>query len=294
MIWFWLTLSSIFCFSSASIIEKFIIEKHLPNYMIVTILSEIFYIISIMFLLFFVKIIIPPTNILLITLGAGILYFLAFIFYFKAVKLEEISRISSLILSFNPLFVVLIAFIFLGEILTLNNYIGITLIIIASILISLRKKIKFELSPAFLLILFCALGIAAKGIMIKYVLDYINVWNAIFWEGVGAFLMASPFILFYHKPLLKTILTNKKPVIYMSIPSIASVIGDILLVFALSYQFVSLVASVGATQPIITFSLMVLISIFAPRILKEEIKRSTLITKAIAIVISIVGVLLVI
>jgi len=64
------------------------------------------------------------------------------LFYFKAIKIEEISRVVPL-LSFSPLFVLIFDAIFLGEVFTSLQYLEIFSLVVGVFLISvkiLKKK----------------------------------------------------------------------------------------------------------------------------------------------------------
>lgn len=293
MIWFLLALTGVLFYTWSTIFDKYVISKRIPNAIVVTITERMFKIPIIFLLPFFIQIIIPPSNILLILLISGLIHFLSVFLYYKAIKKEEVSRTITLIHSLYPLFTLLIALVVLGEILTIQRYFGIFLIIIGSILISFKKMTKLEFSPALLLTILCALGIATQAVMIKYVLNYISAWDVIFWESLAVFLVTSIFIPIYRKSF-GLISKDKKSMIYIAVASITAVIGYFLITFAISYQFVSLVTSVESLQPIITFLIIIPISIFIPKFLKEEIKKSTLIIKLFATIMSVIGVLLII
>ena len=68
----------------------------------------------------------------------GLMPVIAFWFYSKALLVEEISRIITLF-QLIPLFVTILSVIFLNEILGLEKYLGIAIIVAASILISYKK-----------------------------------------------------------------------------------------------------------------------------------------------------------
>ena len=75
----------------------------------------------------------------LFAMAVGLMPLLAFWFYSKALMVEEISRITPLF-QFIPIFVVLLSVIFLNEILSVQRYFGVAIILIASVLISYRNS----------------------------------------------------------------------------------------------------------------------------------------------------------
>ncbi len=58
---------------------------------------------------------------------------------------------------------------------------------------------------------------------------------------------------------------------------------------AISSGLVSLVAAISSLEPFFVFVFALLLSLFVPRILKEDIGKRAIITKALAIILIIVG-----
>jgi drug/metabolite transporter (DMT)-like permease len=104
----------------------------------------------------------------------GVLPIMAFWFYSKALLVEEISRLITLF-QLIPVFVALLSAIFLNEILGLQKYFGIAIIVIASMLISFKFKYMITFS----------LIIAIYSILEKFLLRYFEFWSLFFWNVVG-------------------------------------------------------------------------------------------------------------
>lgn len=287
-------MASVFIFASLNILEKHIMSKHLSNPIIATIIGEIIVFMATLPILFLKDITIPPMTILLITVLSGFVYFIAIVSYWKAVSLEEISRVIGMNHPLYALFTVMLAVIFLNEALSPIKYVGMALIILASGIISLKSGTKLRISKALLMIIICALFLSIHSILIKYVLSDLSIWNVFFWSNVGTF-FAVPFIIpFYYNNVKNTIKKNKKAVFYLGISSVGSLIAGLLIIFALSYGHVSLVTTVESTQPILTLLMAMLVSVFAPKILKEELKGSSVLVKLVAISMGVVGIILLI
>jgi len=123
----------------------------------------------------------------LFAMGIGFMPLLAFWFYSKALMVEEISRITPLF-QFIPIFVVLLSVIFLNEILSVQRYFGVTIIIIASILISYRNsKSGKSLSSALKFMIPFSVVLAVHAILEKFLLSYIDYWSLFFWNILGSF-----------------------------------------------------------------------------------------------------------
>ena len=106
----------------------------------------------------------------------GLMPLLAFWFYSKALMVEEISRITPLF-QFIPIFVVLLSVIFLNEILSVQRYFGVAIILIAAVLISYRNsKSGKYLSSALKFMIPFSLVLSVHAILEKFLLSYIDYW----------------------------------------------------------------------------------------------------------------------
>src|SRR3989338_2782179 len=83
-----------------------------------------------------------PWSYALIAVVAGMIYLLAEYFYYKGAQLEEISRVISLIY-LDPLFTAVFSAIFIGEIFSVQKYIGVFLLVIGAVIIAYRKSSGF-------------------------------------------------------------------------------------------------------------------------------------------------------
>lgn len=108
MSWALLTISAAFIFAITSIIDKFLLTKWIKNpIVLVLILSGVGLLFGLNIYLFYGFSFLSGFNIAL-ALIAGVIYFFGEIFYYKAVKLEEISKVVPLVF-LSPLFVLLLA-----------------------------------------------------------------------------------------------------------------------------------------------------------------------------------------
>jgi len=146
--WIFFSILAALCWAIVNIVDKYILTKWVRNPLIpVIILGIIGLIASIIVYFIYGFSYLSYFNIFLAFI-AGIFYLLMSIFYFKAVKIEEISRVSPLFY-LSPLFILFFAAIFLGEVFTPLKYLGIFLLVFGAILISSRNLSKISLGRAF-------------------------------------------------------------------------------------------------------------------------------------------------
>ena len=233
-----------------------------------------------------------PVNITL-AFAAGILYILMAIFYFKAAKIEEISRIIPLFY-LAPLFILILATIFLGEVFTPIKYLGIALLIIGAVFISSKNFVKISLGKPFWFMILATLSIAGNQVITKYLLDFADFWTIFAYTRIGSVFILVPIFYFSFKDLVSTIKEHgKKTVIVMSANETLNLVGVLFITIAASVGFITLVNSLSSIQPFFVLLFTVMLSVFYPKILKEEIGKSTLLKKTIAIILMFIGALLI-
>ena len=229
---------------------------------------------------------------IVLAIVAGIFYILAAVLYFRAAKIEEISRIVPLFY-LSPVFITILAAIFLAEVFTPVTYIGIALLIIGSILIS-SKRLKINPGSAFWLMILASLSISFTAIITKYLLNFAEFWTIFSYQSIGAFLTTIPVFYFSLPHLLSTIKKHgKKAVVVMSLNEIFNTMGVLLIILAASLGPVTLISALSSLEPFFVLTFSVILSLFLPKILKEEIDKSTVLLKVVAIALMFVGVVLI-
>ncbi len=293
MLWVYFTILSAIAWSITNIIDKYTLDKYVRNPMIGTIFMGCIGLIAAFITSQIIEFLIPTTDLIILLLMGGITYTAAVVFYFKAIVIDEVSRVTSLF-SLTPIFVLILATIFLGEIFTVQKYVGIILIVVGSFIISIKRGDKLELSKSLSLMVLSTIFFSLNNIVSKYALGSLDYWNVFIWMRIGAFLPIPLLLYFYRKQTLEVLTQKPKGGIYLGIAEIMNIIGVILFTIALSYGFVSLVAALGKIQNFIVLIFATLISVFIPRIIKEELKGSTISQKFIAISLMVAGSILII
>jgi len=222
----------------------------------------------------------------------GIMPLLAFWFYSKALMVEEVSRITPLF-QFIPIFVVLLSALFLGEILSVQKYFGIGLIVLTSILISYRKSENGKsMSSAFKLMIPFTGIIAVYSVLNKYLLGYLDYWSLFFWMMIGSW-FGVVFMMAFSKPRKEFVKNvpklGKRTFFVVFMGEGTYILGTICSLIATSLGYISLVSVLSGLQHFFVFIYMLLLSLFVPTILKEEINRNVVALKIVAIVLMFVG-----
>ena len=276
MEWFLIALIAPMLWAILNIVDKYFLTKLVKNAVSYQILIALFDSIVILPLFLFVNISFAfPWFILSILLSVVISFI--FIFYNKAMIIEETSRVV-IMFYLNPLFALILAYVFLGETLNLSKYIGILFLVSSSILISYREsKGKFKVSAALGYVLIISIAWAASNIFTKYVFNFIDYFSFLFWTVIGylicgLILLCTPkfrkdFFNDMHK-------ANKKKVIFWRLFSVVLYYIALLSFYiAISKESVSLVSAVPSLQPLFVLIYTIILSLFMPKILSEKISN---------------------
>jgi drug/metabolite transporter (DMT)-like permease len=294
--WFFLSLAGAASMAVTGVIDKFVIGKYVRNplvYLVALVVLQQVFVVPI--LVYAGWGFVYPESIY--AMVAGFAQVILWAAYLQALQIEETSRVAALVYVF-PVFVFLGAFVFLGETLTAKDYAGGFLLVSSAFLVSYRPAKKGEsvvFSPALKYMAVFWVFTASYALAAKYLLAVMNEWHLILWTSLGGFMMVLP--------LLGWGTIRKEVSEYLRIsPYIFSVLmadelfdflGRSAFIFAYSLGSVALVSSVSALQPFITLFYVVLLGLFVPGILPEEMDRRTIALKIAAILLIVAGVYLV-
>lgn len=294
MLWVIFSILAALCWAIVNTVDKYIITKWVKT-PIVPLVVMGFIDIIVAVLIFALKGFSELSYFyILLTLLAGGIYVGASFVYFKAIKKDEISRLVPLY-QLEPLFVLLLATIFLGEFFIPLKYLGIFLLVAGSFLISYRpsKGIKFGRSIKFMI--FAVFIFAVNAVFIKYLLNFADYWTIFSYARIGSFLALVPVIYFSIPELKETVRKHgKKTLAIMSANSVLNVLGVFFITIAASLGFITLVRALTSLQPFFVLLFAIILSIFFPKILKEDINKKTIVLKVIAIILLIAGALIIV
>ena len=290
MLWPILVLISAFIYSLVNIIDKVAISKEFKDPILATFIYGVIALISFGSIGFFVDVGVSYL-VLILSLLTGVLSCGGVYLYYYILKKVEVSSFMPL-LSVSPIFVLILAFIFLGERLSAMNYIGIAVLIGGAIMISLNEhKLKLGFNKLFLLTFGVILIFAVGAVLIKFLTFSASVWQILFWGGIGSGIITLPLILFPHPHIRKR---AKKGVEHLILSNFLTVVGAAFVFFAISLGPVSLVSALGRVKLLFVLFEASLLSIFYPKILKEKVSKKVFFEKLFAIIVIIIGAFLII
>jgi len=294
MIEFWIFLSILaaFLWSVSNVIDKYVLSKLISTPMIPVVISG------------FVALVIGLSVIassgfgamslghIFLALAGGSVYTFVLLLYFKAIKIGDITSLVPLFY-LVPLFIAAIAWFLLGERLLSMEYAGIFLLVAGAFMISWDNNNPFKFGKAFWLMIFSTFLLAINQVITKYLLNFYDFWPVFALISVGCFLPVIPIFFKNFHDLKLLILKNKKAVGFVLASEFLYRSASALITFAVAIGSVTLVNAISSIQPFFVLLIMVLFSFFAPNILKEELPKSKILSKVVAITVMFIGGILV-
>ncbi len=237
-----------------------------------------------------------PWKSILVMAASGMLYMGAMLFYLRAIQSEEASVVAPLFQA-STIFTFILAFFLLHESLTWLQISGTALIIFGALILSLgqsSKRKSFKLHFV-LLMLGATFVLALSSVIFKYFAIEDTFWGTTFWTYVGEALFGAGILAIpaYWKQFWK--LFYKEPGAVIAINSTNELVnlGGILGVrFASLLAPIVLVSAISSTTSLFVFLFGVLITLFIPKLGREDLSRSNLIRKGVAALLVGAGVLL--
>jgi len=217
--------------------------------------------------------------------------------YYIALSKDDTSRVVPLF-QFTPIFVLIMGFLFLGEALTLIQYLGSFIIIVGAFIISLERfdlKI-FKLREAFWLMVLSSFLYALSLVLYKFGVEEISFLQTLPYEGLGMLFGALAVYLFgnnrktFNSQMRKL---GRKEYLLLATNESIYISARYATYFALSLISASIVNILLGLQPVFALICGIILSLWFPSILKEVISREVLFQKTISILIIFFGLYLI-
>ena len=186
-------------------------------------------------------------------------------------------------------FIGLISALTLREVFAPLQYFGVLLLVAGAILVSMRKfSLKF--GKAFWLMILSTLSISIYTILTKYLLSYEDYWTVFGYSRIGVFVAGIPLLYWHYSDFARMSRTAIGVITFSESLNLAALFC---ITIATAQGFVTLVNALASTQSFFLLVFTILISLFYPRILKEEIGKGTILQKFVAIAMMFVGAMLI-
>ena len=292
--WVILALSSSALFGVVTVIDKRLLDHHLPG------VSVLYLWISIVLACYCLPIMVfsgvPEHNsikYLLIALASGISIGIGLATMFVGLKSDEATRAIA-ITQTNPIVVSILAIMFLDETLNLGQWVSIGLVLVGTIMISLKKFSDHRIllpsrdTPVLLL---SSIGLGTGFFLAKYALEGLTVWEVFSVQQLGVVLVFAVFALPNVWKNLVRVLRDKNTLLLMIfgegvLPVIAIVLG----LLASNLGPISLVSAILSTRPLFVFMISIFLNRSRWQLADEKLTNKELLMKGVSISLIITGI----
>lgn len=290
--WILIALSCYFFVAVSDVFDKIVRTNFIKNsYALVVLNGFLNLAIAVVLISLSPSVLLAPDKGLMVL--SGIIGIIASIPYFHAMSKGEASRIIPL---FNlvPIFSLLLAFFFLGQGLSNLELVAFVPIVIGGFLISMeRTKGMFRLNAGFWLVIFSAFLYAVSFVVIQHTLQVANYYTVQVFVALGYFaggMLVIPYSLLLRKVKAHEFHYNIIGVGLQGVNQTMYLISRLLLNITLTLAPVALAVSFGGFTGFYVLIITSLLSLYYPKILKENLSKSILMLKIMALVLLFVGV----
>ena len=233
---------------------------------------------------------------LISVLLSSVIYILATVLYFKAMEKNDAS-IVVVMFQLIPVFSYVLALILFKENLIARQIIGSIIIIFSAIIITFdfgeknsKKKLK-----ALLLMTISSLCYSVYFILFDIGIRHSAYYSCAFWYQIGFLIMGLMLLCIkaYRIPFINAIKKNGKRYLVLNVTNESiNLIANLLVNFANTLLPIALVNVLNGFQSMFVFILGVIGTIFIPKYIKEDLRRSVVIQKIISIILGIIGLII--
>ena len=287
MEWLLLSVLSALSFSAYTILQKLTFQRYLGNVVAYGFLGAVLHLVIAAVILLLDPVRVPWTSgPFLAILAAGLIHAFYTLLIFTVVRrADEVTRVVPVVDTY-PLFIVLMAVLFLGEALTALKAAAIGLIVGGAILASWHRGLpgkRLRVGWPLLMMLGASFSIASYSIIAKYALSALDIWQTYALSSVAsapAFAFAAHH--FHAWPAVRRALALPRVVAVASVGHFMLFVAFMLGLLAFTMGPVSLASAVMAARPIIVLGYVALINTAFPALLTERLGRTNAMSKGLA------------
>lgn len=238
----------------------------------------------------------PPIATLPAFIGLGLVNVFYLYPYYRALQVEDTSVTISFF-SLGRIFIPVLAYFVVGEVLAVSQYAGVFLIILSGVSLGLSKgggRVRF--SKAFWYIMVASLLIAIEGVLLKYIYEQGVGWStAIGGEMIVSFLLSMGLAIHpgFRRDAVKQFSEFRRSIHIFGIEEAFTFIAFAAEAFAVKLAPVSLAKSISTFTPFFVLFYAFLLGRRFPGLFKEKIDGGSALKKIALFAMMILGVFLV-
>src|SRR3989338_7409025 len=280
MNWILIAMFAPFLWATSTFIDKFLVSKYFRSGVGTLVLYSSFIGLPVAICIVLLK---PSVLSISVTTAFFIIVnsflFILYLFpYLKALSKADTSIVVPIFQTI-PVFSYVLAFFVLGETLSRMQIIGSLCIISGAIGISLnfRKKGVRLTKDVLLLQLIASFIVALNGLFFKFFAIQLDFWTVSFWQYTGFFIFGLLLFIFikkYREDFLPSFKINGKNIIRLNmLNEVVNICALLIFTFSSLLAPLALVGVINGVQPLFVFLFGIILSLFVPHIIRENIER---------------------
>jgi uncharacterized membrane protein len=298
--WLLLAFSGPLCWAASTHIDKYLVDRYFRDsdtavLMLFTALTGI----ALLPFIWWIEpdILKPTLAAIAVMTVSGILYMGAMLFYLRAIQSEEASVVAPLFQA-STLFTFLLGYIFLRERLSAVQLLGGALIVAGALALSVRggaKRQAFKARLVFLM-LGATFVLALSTVLFKFFAIQDDFWTTTFWTFVGEGVFGALLLLrgAYREQFVQLFRRNPGAVAGVNAANeLINLGGGLGVRYAALLAPVALVSAISSTTTFFVFAFGVLLTLFFPKLGRENLSTANLVRKGLGALLIALGVFLI-
>lgn len=287
MNWFLIIIIAYLLNAVAMVIDKALLKKSIPEPVVYTFYIGLLGLIFIPLLMPF-GFAWPGWVMIGFSFLSGIFFVAALLIFFRVLKTGEASRVIPLTGGMNPIMILVLAFVFLGERLSAMQLSALALIVIGTYIITLEHTDEgFKMSRRIIFLgVISSLLFAVSYTSAKHVYEHVSFINGFIWTRLGSLIAVFGLLILpkYRKLIFGNVKSNQKQIktIFIVGQALAG-ISFLMLNYAIAIGSVTLSNALQGLQYVFLFLIIIFLSKKYPDIIHEKINQPIIIQKIIAI-----------
>ncbi|MCH8063001.1 MAG: EamA family transporter [Chloroflexi bacterium] len=294
MDWLFVALASAFAFAIVSVLDKIIFQRFIPRAATFIFLVGVVQIVMGLVIMLFSPLHGYPFQVWGVAYLSGMLWGVSLATMFWVMSYRDVSRVIPVVSS-SPVFVAILAVVFLSERLTALHWLAIAVTVAGAAFISQKgseQRRSFPLDSSFFLLMLGSATFALGIFLSKFLLQEMEFWDLLILRNFGLgttclLLMTRPSVL---RDALRVFKSPAATGIFVMTEGVFAFVGMALVLWAIDLGPVSLVATVMSARPMIVLALSILFSMRFWRLLDEPLDRKTLTNKLVSTAMIVAGI----
>jgi drug/metabolite transporter (DMT)-like permease len=293
--WLFFAFAAPALYAVAEIVDNYLSNRLFKNPWTIVFYASLFNLLFLPVLFYAERPVMPSASLIPIILVLGFINFGYLYPYYKGLQNDDTSVVSAFF-GIGRIFIPILAFLIVGEVLSPAQYVGVALIIISSVLLSFHKRhAKLLFSKSFWYIGLAAFMLSFEGVLLKYLFNHgVNYSTAVGGELIVSTLFALPLILF---PAVRKDLSGRHRAVRALIPVLAfeelfTFLAFSAEAYAITLAPVTIVKSIAMASPFFILLFGGLLKRRFPRIFHEHTGGGAIMKKTLLFTAMIFGILL--